>query len=41
LRDGKIVADGPKEKMLTAANLSDLFNVPGQIGHHDNYYHLY
>jgi iron complex transport system ATP-binding protein len=41
LRDGKIVADGPKEKMLTAANLSALFNVPVQIGHHDNYYHLY
>ncbi len=41
LRDGKIVADGPKEKLLTAADLSDLFNVPVQIGHHDNYYHLY
>jgi iron complex transport system ATP-binding protein len=41
LRDGKIVADGPKEKMLTAAHLTDLFNVPVQIGHHDGYYHLY
>jgi iron complex transport system ATP-binding protein len=41
LRDGKIVADGPKEKMLTAAHLSDLFNAKVQIGHHDGYYHLY
>jgi iron complex transport system ATP-binding protein len=41
LRDGKIVADGPKEKMLTAAHLTDLFNVKVQIAHHDNYYHLY
>jgi iron complex transport system ATP-binding protein len=41
LRDGKIVADGPKEKMLTAANLSELFNVKVQIGLHDGYYHLY
>jgi len=41
LRDGKIVADGPKEKMLTADNLSELFNVKVQIGLHDGYYHLY
>src|SRR5580700_5442624 len=41
LRDGKIVADGSKEKMLTTAHLSDLFNVKVQIGHHDSYYHLY
>jgi iron complex transport system ATP-binding protein len=41
LRDGKIVADGSKEKMLTAAQLTDLFNVQVQIGQHDGYYHLY
>jgi iron complex transport system ATP-binding protein len=41
LRDGKIVADGPKSEMLTAANLTNLFNVKVQIGHHDGYYHLY
>jgi iron complex transport system ATP-binding protein len=41
LRDGKIVADAAKEKILTAAHLTDLFNVPVQIGHHDSYYHLY
>jgi iron complex transport system ATP-binding protein len=41
LRDGKIVADGAKEKMLTAAHLTDLFQVPVQIAQHNNYYHLY
>jgi iron complex transport system ATP-binding protein len=41
LRDGKIVADGSKEKMLTTAHLSDLFNVKVQIGQHDGCYHLY
>jgi iron complex transport system ATP-binding protein len=41
LRDGKVVADGPKSEMLTAAHLTDLFNVPVQIGTHDGYYFLY
>jgi iron complex transport system ATP-binding protein len=41
LRDGKIVADGPKSEMLTAPRLSDLFNTRVQIGHHDSYYFLY
>jgi iron complex transport system ATP-binding protein len=41
LRDGKIVADGSKEKMLTATHLTDLFNVKVQIAQHDGYYHLY
>jgi iron complex transport system ATP-binding protein len=41
LRDGKIVADGPKAEMLTAPRLTDLFATRVQIGHHDSYYHLY
>jgi iron complex transport system ATP-binding protein len=41
LRDGKIVADGPKEKLLTAPTLTDLFDTKVQIGQHDGYYHLY
>ena len=28
LRDGRIVADGPKASVLTAARLSDLFGTP-------------
>jgi iron complex transport system ATP-binding protein len=41
LRDGQIVADGPKSEMLTASRLTALFNTRVQIGHHDSYYHLY
>ena len=41
LRDGQIVADGPKSEMITAPRLTDLFRVPVQIAHHDGYYHLY
>ena len=32
LREGQIVADGPKDEILTPAQLSDLFGVPVQIG---------
>jgi len=41
LRDGHIVGDGPKEEILTAARLSDLFGVRVQIGRQDGYFHLY
>ncbi len=41
LRHGHIVADGPKDEILTAARLSDLFGVSVQIGRQDRYFHLY
>jgi iron complex transport system ATP-binding protein len=41
LREGHVVADGPKDEILTAASLTDLFGVQVQIGHHDGYFHLY
>ena len=41
LREGQIVADGPKDEILTAASLSDLFGVRVQIGRQDGYFHLY
>jgi iron complex transport system ATP-binding protein len=41
LRAGHIVADGPKQEVLTTARLSELFSVPVQIGRHDGYFHLY
>src|ERR1700730_17038683 len=41
LRGGHIVADGPKQEVLTTARLSELFSVPVQIGRHDGYFHLY
>jgi iron complex transport system ATP-binding protein len=41
LRAGRIVADGPKEKILSSAALSELFGVPVQLSRQDGYYHLY
>jgi len=41
LREGHIVADGPKDEILIAAHLSDLFGVRVQIGRQDGYFHLY
>ena len=41
LREGHIVADGPRDEILTAAHLSDLFGVRVQIGRQDGYFHLY
>ncbi len=41
LREGQVVADGPKHEILTAARLSDLFEVRVQIGQRDGYFHLY
>ena len=41
LRDGRIQADGPKEKVLTAENLSKLFGVPLRLGQQDGFFHLY
>ncbi len=33
MRDGRIVADGPREELLTEARLSELFRTPVRIGH--------
>lgn len=41
LQQGKILADGPKKKILTAENLSALFGVPLRLGEHDEFFHLY
>ncbi len=38
LQKGKIVADGPKEKVLTSAQLSSLFEVPVRLFHEDGYF---
>src|SRR5246500_2790620 len=37
LREGKILADGPKHEILTAERLSALFGVPIRIGMHDGF----
>jgi iron complex transport system ATP-binding protein len=41
LRDGQILADGPKENVLNSVGLSDLFGVPVNLSRHDGYFHLY
>jgi iron complex transport system ATP-binding protein len=41
LREGQILADGPKAAILTEENLSKLFNVKVRLGQHDGYFHLY
>jgi len=39
LRDGRIVADGPKTSVLTAARLSDLFGTPIALDTADGYHY--
>jgi iron complex transport system ATP-binding protein len=41
LKDGRIQADGPKESVLTAENLSKLFGVRVRLERHDGYFHLF
>jgi iron complex transport system ATP-binding protein len=41
LREGRILADGPKQEILNAERLSSLFGVPVRIGQQDGYFHLY
>jgi iron complex transport system ATP-binding protein len=41
LRQGRVVADGPKASVLTAENLSTLFGVPLRLAQHDGYFHFY
>lgn len=41
LRQGRVMADGPKQTVLTAENLSELFGLPLRLGQHDGFFHLY
>jgi iron complex transport system ATP-binding protein len=41
LRKGRVLADGPKEKVLTSENLSELFAVPVKLFQEDGYFHLH
>jgi iron complex transport system ATP-binding protein len=38
LREGRVVADGPKKSVLTAEHLSDLFGAPIALDEHDGYF---
>src|SRR6266568_2287834 len=39
MRGGRIVADGPREQLLTASRLSELFSTPIRIGRDDEWLH--
>jgi iron complex transport system ATP-binding protein len=41
MRAGEIVGDGPKQKLLTAASLKDLFGVEVELARRGGYYHLW
>jgi iron complex transport system ATP-binding protein len=41
MRSGKIVADGQKEKILSAENLSELFEIGVDLSRRDGYYHVW
>ena len=41
MRAGRIVADGRKPEVLTAAALADLFGLPVDLARRDGYYHLW
>jgi iron complex transport system ATP-binding protein len=41
LQNGKVLADGPKEKILTGEKLSELFAVPVKLFQEDGYFHLH
>ena len=41
LRAGRVMADGPKESVLTESNLQTLFNIPVRLHKHDGFFHLY
>lgn len=41
MRDGRLVEDGPKAEVLTAANLGRVFGLPVTLAQRDGYYHLW
>jgi iron complex transport system ATP-binding protein len=41
LREGRVLADGPKTKILSEELLSDLFGVTVRLGEVDGFFHLY
>ncbi|PYU69222.1 MAG: molybdenum ABC transporter ATP-binding protein [Acidobacteria bacterium] len=41
LREGRILADGPKSSVITEEQLSNLFGVAVRLGRRDGYFHLY
>jgi iron complex transport system ATP-binding protein len=40
LRDGRIIADGRKDEVLTSERISRLFGIPLRIVPQDGYFHI-
>jgi len=41
LQRGRVLADGPKDEVLTSERLSALFSVPVKLIREDGYFHLH
>jgi iron complex transport system ATP-binding protein len=41
LKRGRVVEDGPKQKVLTSAALSDLFGIPVEVTQRDGYFNAW
>jgi iron complex transport system ATP-binding protein len=41
MKEGRIIADGPKATLLTASNLSSLFSTDVQLSHKDGFHHAW
>jgi iron complex transport system ATP-binding protein len=41
MKDGRIVADGPKQELLTADRLRELFKTEVQISERDGFFHAW
>jgi iron complex transport system ATP-binding protein len=41
LRDGRVLEDGPKERLLRAETLTRAFDVPVDVGRRDGYFHAW
>jgi iron complex transport system ATP-binding protein len=41
MRDGRIAADGPREELLTAARLTELFATEVRLTEHDGFFHAF
>ncbi len=41
LREGRVVADGPKHEVLTSERLGRLFGLPVTVTRRDGHYHLW
>ena len=41
LRDGRVLEDGPKARLLTSETLTRVFGLPIEVGRRDGYYHAW